>query len=301
MKRERYALVTPARNEEGYIEKTIESVLRQTIVPQKWIIVSDESTDRTDNLVRRYLDRYPFIQLMSAGLSQKPEHKSFGSKVKAFQAGYRELSSIPYDFVGNLDADVTFEPDYFEQVLEKFRANPKLGLAGGIILEFKEDRFVPQRMSLNSVAGAVQLFRRQAYEAFGGYIPLSSGGIDAAAEIMTRMHGWEVQTFPDIRVLHHRRVSTGSTTILGTKFRQGTTNYLLGYHPLFQIASCFSRVIEQPYVVGSVAMLLGYGSACLRRRQRAMPADVIKYLRTEQIRRMISSLDLRKANRSRWK
>ena len=299
MKKERYVLVTPAKNEEACIKGTIEAVLSQTILPRKWVIVSDGSTDRTDEFVALYAQKHHFIQLVKAGRSSTGGQKNFGSKVKAFRAGYEELNDTPYDFLGNLDADVTFDPDYFERILEKFRINTRLGLAGGIIFELNEGKFVAQNMSLNSVAGAVQLFRREAYEAFGGYIPLNRGGIDAAAEIMTRMRGWQVQTFPEIRVLHHRRVSTGSSTILSTRFRQGITNYLLGYHPAFQIVSCLARAADQPYVVGGVATLLGYSWALIRRYKRAMPDDVIKYLRSEQMARISSSVALRTARQDR--
>jgi biofilm PGA synthesis N-glycosyltransferase PgaC len=296
VKPERYVLVTPAKNEEACIKNTIEAVLSQTILPQKWVIVSDGSTDRTDEIVDRYALKHPFIQLVRAGESGKQGLKNFGSKVIAFRAGYSELSGVPYEFVGNLDADVTFDPDYFDQILGRFRANTKLGLAGGIIFELIENKFVSQNMSLNSVAGAVQCFRRETYEAFGGYIPLKRGGVDAAAEIMTRMHGWEVQTFPELRVLHHRRVSTGSANILSTRFRQGITNYLLGYLPVFQIMSCLSRTIDQPYLIGGMSTLLGYGWAFMRRYERAMPDDVVRYLRSEQMARIYSSFALRTTN-----
>jgi len=278
-----YVLITPARNEEGYLEKTIEAVISQTIRPRKWIIVSDGSVDRTDEIVTEYARNHNFIQLLRAG---EQRQKDFGSKVRAFQAGYDLLSGTSYSFVGNLDADVSFGPDYYQQILERFGANPELGVAGGIIWERVGEQFVPQRISLNSVAGAVQLFRRQCFEAFGGYIPMKSGGIDAAAEIMARMHGWKAQTFPEIPVYHHRRVSTGKVTILSTRFHQGMTNYLLGYHPLFQIMSCLYRVVDRPYLIGSALMLLGYGWSCLRRYQRAVPFEVVEFLRSEQKARM---------------
>jgi biofilm PGA synthesis N-glycosyltransferase PgaC len=289
----RYVLVTPAKNEEVCIKNTIEAVLSQTIRPEKWVIVSDGSTDRTDEIVSSYEQQYPFIKLVRAGASGKKGQKNFGSKVKAFQAGYDEIRDTPYEFVGNLDADVTFDPDYFERILEKFRANGKLGLAGGLIYELHEGKFVPQNMSLNSVAGAVQLFRREGYESFGGYIPLKRGGVDAAAEIMTRMHGWQVQTFDEIAVMHHRRVSTGGSSILSTRFRQGMTNYLLGYHPVFQIMSCLFRISDAPFLVGGITSLLGYSWAFIKRYERGMPAEAVKYLRSEQMARIASSFTLR--------
>jgi hypothetical protein len=103
------------------------------------------------------------------------------------------------------------------------------------------------------------------------------------------MHGWGVQTFPEIHVYHHRRVSTGRATILSARFHQGVTNYLLGYHPLFQMMSCLSRVVDRPYVIGSALTLLGYGWSYLIRSKRPMPHDVVKFLRSEQMARITPS------------
>lgn len=286
-----YVLVTPARNEGAYLEMTIEAVLSQTIRPKKWIIVSDGSVDRTDDIAAGYARKHSFIHLLRAADQRE---KSFGSKVKAFEAGYNQVKGTDFSFLGNLDADVSFGPDYYRQILEKFEANPSLGLAGGTIWERVKEQFIPQRISSNSVAGAVQLFRRPCFEAIGGYVPIKGGGIDAVAEIMARMHGWTVQTFPDIPVYHHRRVSTGRVSILSTRFHQGITNYLLGYHPLFHALSCLYRVFDRPYVIGSALALLGYGWSWLKRYERPIPKEVVNFLRSEQRARMTLHFAARK-------
>ena len=278
-----YVLVTPARNEEAHIEKTIEAVLSQTIQPRRWVIVSDGSVDRTDEIVARYARSHAIIQLVR---SAKQGQRNFGSKTKAFEVGYQQLKDIPHGFLGNLDADVSFAANYYEQILQQFQIHPYLGIGGGIILELINNQFVPQRISLNSVAGAIQLFRRQCYQAIGGYIPIPTGGIDAAAEILARKHGWGVQTFAEIPVYHHRRVTTGRASVLRARFYQGVTNYTLGYHPLFQTMSCLYRVAQRPYVVVSAFTLFGYVWSCLKRSRRVLPDEVIRYLRSEQMARM---------------
>ena len=286
----KYVLVTPAKNEETFIEQTIESVLSQTILPERWVIVSDGSVDRTEDIVARYTQRHSFIQLVKAGGREGMNQKDFGSKVMAFRAGYDQLRDQSYQFVGNLDADMTLGEHYHEQILEKFQSDPKLGLAGGIVLEPEENKFVPQNISLNSVAGAVQLFRRACYESFGGYIPMRRGGIDAAAEIMARMQGWKVRTFPEIQVFTHRPASTGGSTVYHTHFRRGFSNRLLGYHPFFQLVSSLSRFNERPYVVGSTCTLLGYTWACLSGHEPVLPHEAVKFLRSEQMARIVSQL-----------
>jgi poly-beta-1,6-N-acetyl-D-glucosamine synthase len=279
----KYVLITPARNEEAYIEKTIQSVLSQTVLPEKWIIVSDGSTDRTDTIVDRYKCANTFISLLS---TRKGGSANFGSKASAFNAGRNELENKKYDLIGNLDADVTLPPNYFETMMTYFKEDPMLGIAGGIICELVDGNYILQNISLNSVAGAVQLFRRECFNAIGGYIPIKSGGIDAAAEILGRMHGWKVRTFPDIHVLHHRRVVTGGRNILHTRFRQGVTQFLLGYHPLFQLARLFFRIPDKPFFIGSLLTLSGYSWAYLKRMESPMPAEAIRFLHSEQLKRL---------------
>lgn len=281
MKKTSYVLITPARNEEAYIEETIKSIIAQTIRPLEWIIVSDGSTDKTDEIVESYTSRFNFIKLVKA---ENQEKRNFGSKVNAFRAGYEKLEIQDYGFIGNLDADVTFDKNYFECLFNKFEKNPKLGLAGGIIAVLVDGKYEKQINSLNSVAGAVQLFRRTCYEDIGGYIPLKSGGIDSAAEIMARMKGWQVQTFPEYLVLHHRRV--GSSNQYRSMFKKGIVNYSLGYHPIFQIVSAIFRMKAKPYITGSMCILLGYFWAMICRHKRPISDELVKFLRSEQLQRI---------------
>ena len=286
----RYVLVTPARNEEAYIGRTIESVLSQTELPQKWIIVSDGSVDSTDEIVSGYAERHSFIELLRVSRGKTSCKKDFGSKVHAFRAGYEQIKSTPHQFLGNLDADITFGPTYFQELLDRFECEPVLGVAGGIVMEAIGTDYIPQDTSLDSVCGSVQLFRRQCYEAFGGYIPIRVGGVDAAAEIMARMHGWRVQTFPKLPVHAERPVLTGGANVLHTRYRQGVSNYLLGYHPLFQFFSSLSRIGKRPALLGSLCTLAGYFWSSLKQREKVLPPETIHFLRREQMHRLTRRL-----------
>lgn len=284
-----YVLITPARNEEAYIEKTIQAVISQTILPKKWVIVSDGSTDSTDEIVRKYSEKYLFIQLVRV---ESASNRNFSSKSCAFNAGYWEVKNHEYDFIGNLDADVSFESDYFERILQRFNSNFKLGIAGGWIHELQDGKY-KERFGNRTrcVPGAIQLFRRQCYEDVGGYM-------DVVSEIKARMNEWEVKSFPDIKVLHHRR-TRGLPNDEGTKtpengnilfeiFRQGIIEYSLGPHPLYQLAKCFYRLREKPYILGSFFRMGGFCWAFLRRDRRIIAEDVVKYLRKEQLARIES-------------
>jgi len=285
-----YVLITAARNEESYIEKTIQSVISQTMLPEKWVIVSDGSTDSTDEIVKHYEVKYDFIELLHR---ETGTNRDFGSKVYAISSGVSRLFDIAYDFIGNLDADISFEPDYYGKVIEKFKSNPILGIAGGAIFDKYKKGFQKQFASSGSVGGPIQMFRRQCFEDIGGFIPLIMGGEDAVAEAMARMHGWEVKSFSDNKVLHHRLTGTAKGDILIARFRQGIMEYSNGYHPIFEIVRCVARIIEKPYLFGSLFRISGYLFAALKRDQRVVPDNVVKFLRREQIQRLCNLIKIK--------
>lgn len=279
----RYAIVTPARNEEAHIGFTLNSMASQTVRPARWVIVDDGSTDHTRRMAQEWAKKFDFIEVVTrAGTGRA----SFGSKVAAFHAGMERLAGLDYAYIGNIDGDVSFLPDYFENLLGHMEADPRLGLAGGRIMEKFGDRFRPQAISGNSVAGAVQLFRRACFESIGGYRPIEIGGIDSLAEITARARGWGAQTFRDLPVYHYGRVTTGGRNILASRFRKGLINYHLGYHPLFQIAAGLYRMLHPPLIVGGLMMLGGYCWAGARGLKRAAPDDVVRFLRREQMGRL---------------
>ena len=127
-----YVLITPAHNEEDFIEKTILSVISQTVLPKKWAIVSDGSTDGTDDIIKRYAKQHDWIEFV-----RLPQHtdRQFAAKVHAFNAGYEKIKHSEYAIIGNLDADISFEKDYIEFLLSKFDENGKLGVAGTPFVE----------------------------------------------------------------------------------------------------------------------------------------------------------------------
>jgi poly-beta-1,6-N-acetyl-D-glucosamine synthase len=277
-----YVLVTPARNEEAYIEQTIQSVITQTLPPLKWVIVSDGSTDNTDEIARKYLRDYPWIELV-----RMPEHRdrNFAAKVACFNAGYEQLRKIPYNIIGNLDADITFEHDYFEYLLEKFRTRPNLGVAGTPFVEgtFQYDyRYV----NIEHVSGACQLFRRECFEDIDGYTPIRGGGIDWVAVTTARMKGWETRTFTDKTCTHHRKMGTGSNRLLKARFQDGTKDFYLGGHPLWELFRCAYQMKTKPYVLSGIALLCGYVWSFLTGVEKTIPQELIDFRRKEQMQRL---------------
>ncbi|HXY55767.1 MAG TPA: glycosyltransferase [Nitrospirota bacterium] len=280
--RSSFILITPARNEEEYIEKTIKSVISQTVLPEKWVIVSDGSTDRTDEIINKYISRYQWIELV-----RMPEHRDrqFAAKVLCFNAGYERIKDLPFDIIGSLDADISFESDYFEFLLSKFNLFPMLGVAGTPFVE-GSSQYDYRFTNIEHVSGACQLFRRECFEDIGGYVPIKGGGIDWTAVTTARMKGWMTRTFTEKACLHHRQMGTGNSRSLMTWYKHGRKDYFLGGHPLWQLFRALYQMTKRPYIIGGTLLLLGYAWASMRRTDRLISPELMKFHRREQMKRL---------------
>lgn len=282
-----YVLITAARNEEAYIQWPIRSVLAQTVLPERWVIVSDGSTDGTDEIVSSYARRHGFIELVR--LTTGDAEPNFSSKVRAIKAGWQRLQSSTYSYLGNLDADVSFGATYFEDLLHHFSTNPNLGIGGGFILEEVSGSFESRPSNtVRSVAGAVQFFRRECYERIGGHPPVKWGGEDWILEVTARMLGWEVRAFNELEVRHHKSGRRTRGTIREHS-REGVMDYMVGSHPLFETVKCLRRMGHRPIVFGGLLRMGGFLWSYVKREQRPVSQEFVRHLRREQIG-MIRSL-----------
>lgn len=276
----KYVLLTAAYNEKSYIGATIESIAAQTHRPERWVIVSDASKDGTDDIVRLYAEKHSFIHFVR--IAEK-HHRNFGAQVMAIRRGFEDLAGVEYDFIGNLDADLTFEPDYFEKLLLKFEADPRLGIGGGFVQERGPDGVFRDRPfnSERSVGHAVQLVRRECYEAIGGWIPMPYGGQDWQALVSAEMRGWRARSFPDLPVYHHRPTGTGDR-IFRNFFREGRMDYSIGSLPLFELFKLARRFKQKPYVLGALVRMFGFFWGYWLREERPVSSEFIAYVRRNQ-------------------
>jgi glycosyltransferase involved in cell wall biosynthesis len=279
----RYVLITPARNEEDYIELTIQSMISQTVKPLKWVIVSDGSTDGTDEIVGKYLPEHPWMELLRMTAE---ESRNFGGKVRAFNAGYESVKSLPFDIVGNLDADISFDADHFEFLLDKFKGNPELGVAGTAFTENGSTAYDYDIVNVEHVSGQCQIFRRRCYEAIGGYQSIKGGGVDWTAVTTARMMGWQTRTFPEKSFVHHRIMGTGKGNVLGARFRFGKQDYYLGGHPVWEIFRGVYQMKKEPYLLGGLLMLCGYTWGWISGMERPISRQLVEFRRKEQMERL---------------
>ncbi|WP_455378536.1 glycosyltransferase family 2 protein [Petrachloros mirabilis] len=279
-----YVIITPARNEEQFIEKTIQSMVRQTLLPLKWVIVNDGSTDKTGDIVKQYLPAYRWIELVE--ISQRQD-RSFAKKVYSFNAGYERVKGLEYQVIGNVDGDISFEADHFEFLIGKFQEDSSLGVAGTIFKEeggysSETDSFEGQ----THVSGQCQLFRRRCFEEIGGYVPHKAGGIDWIAVATARMRNWKTRSFREKYFFHHRHLGTAERGVLASSFSYGEKDYYLGGHPIWEIFRVGYRMTKKPYLAGGLALGLGYLWAFLRQIERPVSNELMRFHRKEQMAKL---------------
>jgi glycosyltransferase involved in cell wall biosynthesis len=279
----KYVLITAAYNERSYLGRLADSVVSQTVRPLRWIIVDDASTDGTAELASEYARRYPFIECLQV---TEPHARNFQAHIVAINLGYERLRGMDFAFVGNLDADIAFGPEYFASLLRKFDENPALGIGGGALQEDHGQGFRPRGgNTATSVANGVQCFRRECYDAIGGYKVLKHGAPDWNAEVCARMHGWWVESFDDLAVQHLRPTGTAGGR-LRNAYRGGLVAYSMGSHPLFELFKCARRWRQKPLLAGSVARMCGLAAGYVTREERAAPPEQVRFLRDEQMVRL---------------
>jgi glycosyltransferase involved in cell wall biosynthesis len=279
----KYVLITPAHNEEAFIEKTLTSMVAQTVLPERWVIVDDGSTDHTAEIVNRYAARCPWIELVR--LPQRRD-RNFAAKVHAFNAGFERVHSLEFEAIGNLDADISFGPDQFEFLLQKLTEDPSLGVTGTAYNEEGFDSTKDSFESENSVHGACQVFRRQCFSDIGGYLPNRAGGIDWIAVTTARMKGWKTRNFLERRFRHHRRMGTAERGPVGAMFSYGEKDYFMGGSFTWQLFRVAYRMTKRPLIVGGLALFSGFCWAALRRVARPVSGDLMRFHRREQMTRL---------------
>lgn len=277
-----YSLVTPVKNEAATIGRTIHSVTSQTLPPLEWVIVSDGSTDATDDIVREAAANHPWIRLLALPARVG---RSFAAVVQNTETGIRHLGRNDYAFLGLLDADVVFQSDYFEQLISRFEEDASLGLAGGVVIDvgLPRDRFPRNRQD---VPGAVQFFRRECFESLGGLIALPEGGWDSLTCAMARMNGYRTRLFTDLVVDHLKPRNISQGGVIRRKWQMGVRDHALGYHPLFETVKCLGRIGQPPLVLGAAAWWLGYVFSAIRPGPRRIEDRLIEHVRREQIQRL---------------
>jgi glycosyltransferase involved in cell wall biosynthesis len=278
----RYVIITPARDEEVHLEKTIQSVVVQTVRPIQWIIVNDGSRDRTGSIIDFYAAKYSWITAHHR--PNRGYREAGGGVMDTFYDGYSLIQNSRWDFLVKLDADLIFDADYFNRCFAQFERDPRLGIGGGGIYHEDSGRLKLEASPRFHVRGATKIYKRECWEGIGGLQRVP--GWDTIDEVKANMLGWKTETFFDVKVSHQR--FTGSADgAWKDSVKNGRANYISGYHPFFMLAKCMRRIGTKPYIKAATGLWWGYMSSYWKRIPRVQDTDLIKYTRGQQLRRLL--------------
>jgi glycosyltransferase involved in cell wall biosynthesis len=284
---ERIAVITPAYNEREHIDALVETILAQSLRPNRWVIVDDGSTDDTEARVKKRTAGIDWVEVCS---SSSTNHRSFASKAAAVNRGAQRLSTLDFELLACVDADVVLPANYFAELASRFAFDPSLGVAGGTYQHPVGHRLAVDRPPSHHVPGPAQVFRREVFEQIGGYWPLRHGGIDTAANVAARMRGWTTRSFADLRFDHRRRMGTAGRGPVAAEYRQGMQDRDLGVLTIWALLRSLQRLARRPYIAGGAARWAGFVVASARRQPRLVDPDFVTFLRAEQRRRLVAAV-----------
>lgn len=280
-----YVLITPVKDEEKYIAATINSVLFQTVTPIKWVIVDDGSSDSSLSIVQNAVAGIDFISVVS----RKSESRDFASKVYAIREGYNLIKTLDFEFIGNLDADITIESDYYGNLIEDLRCDKMLGITGGCVWELINNRWVFVHSNPGwCVGGNAQLIRRMCYEATGGYLPVKHGGEDTVLEYIARDKGWTVRANEKLKIYHHKATFLPQHNKLKRAYQMGRLDYLVGSSFIFVMMKSLKRFKAVPFVFSGLMHLCGYLSLYISQQKKDVSGQIAKKIVKQQKQRLLA-------------
>lgn len=277
----KYVIISPVRNEEDYLEITIEAVINQTILPAEYILVNDGSTDRSGEIISGYVEKYPWIKTVDR---PKGEHRPGGGVVEAFYAGFEIMETKDWDFVIKMDGDVKFEKDYFEFQLIKFEQNSRLGMTSGKTYQPKGDKLVLDIMPDDHVRGPAKMYKRECFEAIGGLPKVL--GWDTIDELKAQMLGWETRSYKELVLIHFKPIGFKQKKTLKRELIAGERQHYLGYHPLFALSRGVYRMLQKPYIIAGVINIIGFIRAEIVKSTQIPDKAMIAHIRQKQIQRL---------------
>ena len=280
----RLLIISPVRNESAFLQRTIDSMVAQTVRPRAWLIVDDGSSDETPTIAQRAADQHSWIRLHRR--ADRGVRKVGGGVIEAFDEGLSQFNLDEFDYVCKLDGDLEFVPTYFERLFAKFDADPRLGTASGKSWIRIGGRLVPERTGDEFSQGQTKLYRIECFRQIGGFVrEVMWDGIDCHR---CRMLGWKAASFrdPELRFIHLRPMGSSFRSIYRGRMRWGYGQYFMGTHPLYAAAITAYRMFERPWLLGGVLIGFGYFAAWLRRRPRYDHAEFRAFLRRWQLAKL---------------
>ncbi len=286
-----FIVITPARDEEAYLERVIEAIVGQTVLPAEWVIVDDGSVDQTAEIARFAATKHNWIKVYRR---KNRGYRDLGAGVaEAITEGLVQVSVRDYDFIFNIDADIILGPKYFETILKKFEEDPGLGIAVGEVYERINHKILKMRAQPLGMVGALKCWRRTCFEQIGG---LARGeGWDGVDCLQAMRFGWRTATFPDeeLKVIHLRQCRTSVRSIFYGWMRHGRALHFAGSHPLYVLASALYHSIDRPVIFGSIFLIIGYLEAAVKKSNQFNDREFRRFLRQWQLKRLAEIIKIK--------
>lgn len=280
----RVVVISPVRDEEATLQRTLECMAAQTLPPDLWIVVDDGSSDSTPQILEAAQRRIPWLRVVRR--QDRGYRKLGGGVIDTFYTGV-DAVDIPYDFIAKMDVDLEFSPRYLEKILEYFERDPGLAAASGKVFRPEDSGLVEEFMIDEMVAGQFKLYRREAFAKIGGFVrEVMWDGIDFHR---ARMAGYRTASLhdPELRILHLRLMGSSDRSIYRGRLRWGRGQWFMGSSLLYVVASGVLRMGERPYLFGGLFIIGGYLWAALSRSPRFDDRKFRRDLRCWQYRRLV--------------
>jgi len=283
----RYVVISPVRDEDRFLERTLESVLSQSILPVRWVIVDDGSVDRTPEILSRFEEKTPWISVI--GRKRSGGRQLGTAEIVAFNAGYETLDGLEYDYIVKLDCDLVLPPNYFEALFAHFDLDPRLGIASGVYLEVRDGRCNVVVMPSYHAAGASKVLRRSCFQQIGGFVGMR--GWDTVDEIKAQAMKWHTRHFREIQ-FHHLKPEGEGSGWRSTQQLHGEVYYRSGGSKLFFLLKVLHRAVTmKPLVLSATTMLCDYLKPCLMRAPKLVTAAEGRLYRQMQYSRLVGRHD----------
>ena len=278
----RYVLISPCRDEAEYVRQTLDSIIGQSVPPARWVIVDDGSTDETPRILAEYASRYNWIEIVTR--TDRGRRAVGPGVIEAFYSGYERINPDDYEFLCKLDLDLRLPRRYFEILIERMTANPRIATCSGKAYVEQDGHLVSERHGDDTSLGMTKFYRVQCFKAIGGFVrEVMWDGIDCHR---CRMKGWIACSWdePELRFVHLRPMGSSQQSIYAGRMRHGYGQYFMGTGFLYMLASAISRLNQKPYILGALAMLWGWMVSALQRKPRYEDAEFRMFLRRYQRR-----------------
>lgn len=280
----KYYIVIPSHNEEALISLTLQSLVEQTVLPTKIVVVNDNSTDNTETIVSSFVSKYPFISLVNK--TSDAIHLPGSKVIQAFQKGLESLDEN-YDFIVKADADLIFPSNYFETIIKHFKSDERIGMVGGFCyIEKNEDWILENLTDKDHIRGALKAYRKETFKQIGGLKP--NMGWDTVDELLCKFYNWKVVTDESLHVKHLK--PTGASYNQAARYKQGEAFYTLGYGFWITAIASLKLAMMKKKPLLFIDYIKGFWKAKSSKKPLLVTEEQAKFIRNYRLQKMKKKL-----------